>query len=347
MDLLTRVLELKKTLKIEERQRELSALQSRLSDETTWKDHKLSAELSAAATRLEREISDFSDLYELAQIADESDYEGLLEKVDQLEQLVYLNGKYDPGNAILSLFAGAGGVDAQDWAEMLLRMYLRFAETEEYAVEIVEKNLGTEAGIKNATLLIKGDWVYGRLRGEAGVHRLVRQSPYNSKNLRQTSFAMVEVIPEIKNDLEVKIDDKDLKIDVFRASGHGGQSVNTTDSAVRITHTPTGISVVCQNQRSQMQNRETALKILKSRLHSLLERQHKANILELKGNNLANEWGSQIRSYIIHPYKLVKDHRTDFESTDPDQVLSGKIEGFIDAYLKQKLNSDPESNAVN
>jgi len=347
MDLLTRVLELKKALKIEERQQELSILQARLLDEATWKDHKLSAELSTTVARLECQIADFTDLYELAQIADESDYEGLLKKVDQLEQYAYLNGKYDPENAILGLYAGAGGVDAQDWAEMLLRMYLRFLESEKYSVEIVEKTLGSEAGIKNATLLIRGDWAYGRLRSEAGVHRLVRQSPFNSKNLRQTSFAMVEVIPEIKNDLEVKIDDKDLKIDVFRASGHGGQSVNTTDSAVRITHIPTGINVVCQNQRSQMQNRETALKILKSRLYNLLERQHKASILELKGDNVANEWGSQIRSYIIHPYKLVKDHRTDFESTDPEGVLSGKIEGFIDAYLKQKITSESGNDATN
>lgn len=248
------------------------------------------------------------------------------------------SGQFDDHDVILSIYAGAGGTDAQDWAEMLLRMYVRWAESHKYNLTTIDRSSGDEAGIKSATIEIDGPFLFGKLKGEHGVHRLVRLSPYNADNLRQTSFAKVEVLPKIDTPESVEIDEKDLKIDVYRSGGHGGQSVNTTDSAVRITHIPTGIVVAIQNERSQLQNKETAMTILRSKLAQLRVEQHKDKISELKGPNQSAEWGNQIRNYVLHPYKQVKDVRSGYESSDPDKVLDGDLDGFSEAYLESKIS---------
>jgi peptide chain release factor 2 len=255
---------------------------------------------------------------------------------EQAHELAY-NGPHDQSNVIMDIYAGAGGTDAQDWASMLLRMYSRWAEAHDADVTIIAQSDGEEAGIKSVTLEIDGDLMYGKLKGEHGVHRLVRLSPFNSDSLRQTSFAKVVIMPKIDQPDEVAIDEKDLKIDVYRAGGHGGQSVNTTDSAVRITHIPTGITVAIQNERSQLQNKETAMTILRSRLASLMEEQHKEKVEELKGPNQSAEWGSQIRSYVLHPYKQVKDVRSKYETTDVQKVLDGELDPLIKAYQEASM----------
>lgn len=259
---------------------------------------------------------------------------------DKLKSLLKYSGPFDDHNVILSIHAGAGGTDAQDWAQMLLRMYTRFSEKNAWQAKVIEESAGEEAGIKSVTLEMVGQNAYGKLRSEHGVHRLVRLSPFNSDNLRQTSFAKVEVMPMIDKPEELELDEKDLKIDVYRSGGHGGQSVNTTDSAVRITHIPTGITVAIQNERSQLQNRETALTILRSRLAQLRQEQHLEQISELKGPNQSAEWGNQIRSYVLHPYKQVKDLRTRYETSNPDAVLDGELDGLIDAYLDHTISAD-------
>lgn len=245
-----------------------------------------------------------------------------------------LFGKYDDHDALVSVHSGAGGTDAQDWAEMLLRMYLRYAEKSGYEVEIIDKSQGSEAGIKSVVCSVKGSYAFGHFKSEAGVHRLIRLSPYNPSHTRETSFALVEVLPELAEDEQLKIDPKELKIEVSTAGGHGGQSVNTTYSAVRITHIPTGIKVSIQNERSQLQNKAQALKILHGRLSVLEEERRQKEKLKIRGEFHSAEWGNQIRSYTIHPYKLVKDHRTNLESTDPDKVLDGDLDEFVSAYLE-------------
>jgi peptide chain release factor 2 len=258
------------------------------------------------------------------------------EFADRKKELLF-NGEYDDHNAMLRITAGVGGTDAQDWAEMLERMYLRWAEKNGFQTTTVERSTGEEAGIKTSVIGLTGPYAYGRLRSENGVHRLVRLSPFNSDNLRQTSFALVEILPQIDAPEEVALNDKDLKIDVYRAGGHGGQSVNTTDSAVRVTHLPTGIVVAIQNERSQLQNKETAMKILRSKLAQLRLEQHAENISDLHAGESAN-WGSQIRNYVLHPYTLVKDTRTKYEEHDASGVLDGKINGFMTAYLEQNMH---------
>lgn len=281
-----------------------------------------------------------SDMIELIQMSDDSlldEFEqqvnGLESDYSSLRKDLLFDGKYDDHNAILRLSAGVGGTDAQDWTEMLERMYLRWADKSGMKTNIVERSVSEEAGIKSCVIEVTSPYAYGKLRSEHGVHRLVRLSPFNSDNLRQTSFALVEVLPQIDSPEEVQIDEKDLKIDVYRAGGHGGQSVNTTDSAVRITHIPTGIVVAIQNERSQLQNRETAMKILRSKLTQLQLEQRAASITDLQAGESAN-WGSQIRNYVLHPYTMVKDVRTKYEDRDASSVLDGKIDGFIEAYLE-------------
>lgn len=254
-----------------------------------------------------------------------------------LKEELKFNGPYDDHDAILSIYAGAGGTDAQDWAQMLLRMYTRYGEKNNWKVTTVDESAGDEAGIKSITLDIDGPFAYGKLKGEHGVHRLVRLSPFNADNLRQTSFAKVEIMPKIDQPDDLEIDEKDLKIDVFRSGGHGGQSVNTTDSAVRITHLPTGITVSIQNERSQLQNKETAMTILRSRLAQMQLEQHQEKLSELKGPTQSAEWGNQIRSYVLHPYKQVKDLRSRYETSDPDAVLDGNLDPVINAYLEHSI----------
>ncbi len=270
--------------------------------------------------------------------------EAFEKKLKKEEIKLLFSGEYDYSSAILSIHAGTGGTDAQDWAYMLLRMYVRWAEKKGYKVKVVDSLPGEEAGIKNAVLLIEGPWAYGYLKGEKGVHRLIRISPFDSNSRRHTSFASVTLIPEIEEDIEVKIKPEDLRIETMRASGHGGQHVNKTESAVRITHLPTGIVVTCQNERSQYLNKMTALKILRSRLYQLEKQKLEQKKESLIGEKKEITWGNQIRTYTLHPYRIVKDHRTQYESYKVEEVLDGEIDEFIREYLlwdaKQKLSKE-------
>ena len=316
-----------------------------------WNDPKEAQEVVKQQAKLERRIrpwldlqEDIEDLVEMFDLNDdtmrpelESSLTELTVRFGKLKEELKFAGQYDDHDVILNIYSGAGGTDAQDWAQMLMRMYTRWAERSEYQVKVVDETAGDEAGIKNVTIEISGDFAYGKLKGEHGVHRLVRLSPFNSDNLRQTSFAKVDVLPKVDRPEELEIDEKDLRIDVYRAGGHGGQSVNTTDSAVRITHMPTGITVAIQNERSQLQNKETAMTILRSRLIQLQMEQHKEKLGELKGPNQSAEWGNQIRSYVLHPYKQVKDLRTRYETSDAEGVLDGDLTQFVDAYLDYSL----------
>jgi peptide chain release factor 2 len=262
----------------------------------------------------------------------------LAQQFQTLKYQLAFNGPYDDSDVIMSIHAGAGGTDAQDWAQMLLRMYTRWAEAHHYQITTIDQSSGDEAGLKSATVEISGPLAYGKLKGEHGVHRLVRLSPFNSDNLRQTSFAKVEILPKVDSPESVQIDDKDLKVDVYRSGGHGGQSVNTTDSAVRLTHLPTGLTVAIQNERSQLQNKETALTILRSRLAQLQLEQHQDKLDKIKGPNQSAEWGNQIRSYVLHPYKQVKDLRSRYETSQAEAVLEGKIDPLLEAYVEHSFH---------
>lgn len=291
---------------------------------------------------LEQNISELFELVELAKKDKDEALEPELEKrfleikkeFNKLEFFILFSGKYDKNNAIVAIHAGAGGVEAQDWAEMLLRMLLRYCEKKKFQTRIIDESRGQEAGIKSIVFEVSGNYAYGFLRSENGVHRLVRISPFDAEKMRHTSFALIEILPEILQTEELEIQDEDLRIDVFRSGGKGGQSVNTTDSAVRITHLPTGIVVKCQNERSQAQNKETAMKHLRSKLVLLEEERRKNEMSEIRGEFHSAEWGNQIRSYVLQPYKMVKDHRTEYEEQDPQSVLDGNLEGFMESYLK-------------
>ncbi len=340
-------------LKLTKDEKELEELKIQAQAPNFWSDNntaqanlKQQAKLIAHIGPWQTLANELADIIELSKTGDNSLLADLTKQLvnasehfGELKEQLKFNGPYDSNDAIVSIHAGAGGTDAQDWAQMLMRMYLRWAEGHSYKVRILDESSGEEAGLKSTTFEIDGDFVYGQLRGEHGVHRLVRLSPFNADHLRQTSFAKVEVMPKIERPEEVQLDDKDLKVDVYRSGGHGGQSVNTTDSAVRITHLPTGISAAIQNERSQLQNRETALTVLRSRLAQLQLEQHKDHLTELKGPNQRAEWGNQIRSYVLHPYKQVKDLRTSYETSDPDKVLNGQLEPIINAYLEHSLST--------
>ena len=259
------------------------------------------------------------------------------EKLDRMTMEMLFSGQYDSNNAILSVNSGTGGLDAQDWAQMLLRMYIRWSESSGYKVKLIDLSSDPEAGIKTATILVQGQNAYGYLKSEKGVHRLVRISPFDSSGKRHTSFASIDVIPELNEDISVEINQADLKIDTYRSSGAGGQHVNTTDSAVRITHIPTGIVVQCQNERSQHSNKDIAMKLLMAKLIQLKEEENKESIEDLQGKYSQITWGSQIRSYVFQPYKLVKDHRTNEENANVDAVMDGKLDNFMFQYLKQKV----------
>ena len=351
IELANDVAEAMKRLDIEAAQKELDKLKERASAADFWSDNlaaqanvKQQAKLDAKTKPWLELAKDIAETAELAAMDDaklEKELKQKLSKLqkdyDDLKEQLKFNGPYDDHDAIISIHAGAGGTDAQDWAQMLLRMYVRFGEAHKLKVKMIDESAGEEAGIKSATFELSGDFIYGQLKGEHGVHRLVRLSPFNADHLRQTSFAKVEVMPLIERPDEVELDDKDLKIDVYRSGGHGGQSVNTTDSAVRITHIPTGITVAIQNERSQLQNKETAMTVLRSRLAQLQLEQHRDHLTELKGPNQSAEWGNQIRSYVLHPYKQVKDLRTNHETSDPDKVLDGYLDDFIAAYLEHTI----------
>ncbi len=258
----------------------------------------------------------------------------LLKEFESLEFFMLLDGRHDKKNAIVAVHAGSGGTEAQDWAEMLLRMLLRYCEKKNWKTQIIDESKGNEAGIKSTVFRVGGRYAYGHLKSEHGTHRLVRISPFDAEKMRHTSFALVEVIPEIEKEEDIKIDQKDLRIDTFMSGGHGGQSVNTTYSAVRVVHVPTGITVQCQNERSQLQNKETALKILASKLQKLKEEEEKKEREELRGEYKSAEWGNQIRSYVLHPYKMVKDLRSRYETQDPEAVLDGYLDELVEAYLR-------------
>jgi len=295
---------------------------------------------------LEKKTADITELIPLAgedtslQAELQSEIETIASRLDELELEMAFTSEYDARNAILTIHAGAGGTESQDWAEMLLRMYLRWAERRGYKAEILDISPGDEAGIKSAVIGVSGDYACGYLKSEHGVHRLVRLSPFDADHARHTSFVLVEVMPEAEADIDVKIEPDDLRVEVFRSSGPGGQHMQKTSSAVRLTHLPTGLVATCQSERSQHQNKETALKILQSRLLELELVERAEERARLKGKRITAGWGNQIRSYVLHPYKMVKDHRTDYETSNTDAVLDGELDGFITAYLRSIMGKD-------
>ncbi len=316
-----------------------------------WDDPDKAQSVMKELTRLKDQVTVWealskrlNDALELASLGDDELYAEiqqeaafLANQVADLEFRALFSGEYDDENAILAIHAGAGGTEAQDWALMLQRMFIRWAESHNFIVTILDESSGDEAGIKSCLMSIEGDYVYGRLQSERGVHRLVRISPFDASKRRHTSFAKVEVWPDVAEDIEIEIDEKDLRIDRFRASGAGGQHVQKNETAVRIVHLPTGIVVSCQNQRSLTQNMQVAMNILKSQLFDLERRKQEAEMAELKGEDVDAGWGSQIRSYVLHPYKMVKDHRTNYETGNTQAVLDGRLDDFMEAYLKHTL----------
>ena len=351
---------LERSLNLKVLKEKIDCYEKEIAKEGFWDDVENAKKITRESSLLKSKIEKFNELIKkkedcetfLEMIEEEDDdelFEELEEEYSSLQKEIkrqflstLLNGEYDFKNAILTLHAGAGGTESMDWVEMLFRMYSRWAERHKFGVKILNTVYGEEAGIKSISFLVSGENSYGYLKSEAGVHRLVRVSPFDASGRRHTSFASVEVLPEIDEDLEVKISEEDIKMDVFRASGAGGQHVNKTSSAVRLTHIPTGIIAVCQNERSQIQNRNTALKMIKSKLIEIKERQHLEKIEDIKGEQKDIAWGSQVRSYIFMPYTLVKDHRTKFENANISAVMDGDLDEFINAYLIENAKNNLE-----
>jgi peptide chain release factor 2 len=340
-------------LDIDEKAKQAAALLAKSEQPDFWNAPAEAQRLMQEMSRLNAQIEPWyglqkriSEALELTELGDEiaeelaAEAEAIGQEVEKLSTLAMLSGEYDAENAILSIHSGAGGVDAQDWAEMLERMYLRWMEHNGYKAEILDRNDGDEAGIKNVTISVKGRYAYGYLKSEIGVHRLVRISPFNANGKRQTSFAKVELWPDIQGEIDIEINEKDLKIDTYRSSGAGGQNVQKNETAVRITHIPTGIVVQCQNERSQAQNRERAMQVLKSRLFEIERQKQKADLAVLKGDNVDADFGNAIRSYVLHPYQLVKDTRTNYEVGNANAVLDGRLNDFMESYLKATISQN-------
>jgi peptide chain release factor 2 len=343
-------------LDLEGERGKLRDLEAQTSDPNFWHEQGKAQAVMQNASQLKKHLDswdnitkEISDLAELVSTIDENDHKAVKEIADMYDKLtkefetyefeLMFSGEFDQNNAIINISAGSGGTDAQDWAEMLARMYFRFSEKNGFNIKTLEQTSGEEAGIKSISLLVEGTNAYGNLKSEYGVHRLVRLSPFDADNARHTSFALVEALPVIQEE-KFKVSEKDLRIDVFRSGGHGGQSVNTTDSAVRITHTPTGTTATSQNERSQLQNKENALRVLTSKLVVLADKQKAKELSDIKGEPVSAEWGNQIRSYVLHPYTLVKDNRTQYETSDTQSVLDGNLSGFIEAYLRKQASKN-------
>jgi peptide chain release factor 2 len=333
---------------------EISRLEERSAQPDFWLEQKEAKDIMRRLAEQKRVVERWrevekqaSEVAELISLGDsslgaeiQSEVEKLTSRLDEMELEAAFSGEYDSRNAILSIHAGAGGTESQDWAQMLMRMYLRWAERRGYGTEILDVSPGEEAGLKSVVIGVNGAYACGYLKSEHGVHRLVRLSPFDADHARHTSFVLVEVLPEAEADVDVKIAPDDLKVDVFRSSGPGGQHMQKTSTAVRLTHIPTGLVVTCQSERSQHQNKEIALKILRSRLLELELAKRAEERARLRGKRITAGWGNQIRSYVLHPYKMVKDHRTDYQTSDTDGVLDGELDGFINAYLRSKLGEE-------
>ena len=339
---------------LDEKTKKLNLLEKEYNNPEFWNDRKQAEEKIKEINHLKEIINpvliikdniEFLFLYDDFSLKEENNnlseqyqqiYEETLKLLKEQETVAFLGEEFDGKNAIFEIHAGAGGTESQDWAQMLLRMYLRYFDKKGFKYELVDEQPGEEVGIKSVSYIVKGSYAYGYLKAEKGVHRLVRLSPFDANNRRHTSFAAVEVIPEFDNDIDINIDDSDIRVDVYRSSGAGGQGVNTTDSAVRITHIPTGIVVTCQNERSQIKNKEIALQVLRSKLYALKQKENQDKINSIKSSNSNIEFGSQIRSYVLHPYSMVKDHRTGYETSNVDKVLNGNIDEFVDSYLRKE-----------
>ena len=350
-----RIKDLKECLVLDKLENEINELEKKTNESNFWDDNKEASKVLKKIALYKAQISGIheleslnNDFHDLLEMDEDEEIEEMISSISKeinnllakMELEILLSGPFDSNDAIVEIHPGAGGVEAHDWADMLYRMYLRYCDKEGYKVEIIDHLDGEEAGIKSVTFEVKGDYAYGMLKSEKGVHRLVRISPFDANKRRHTSFASVEVTPKIEEAIEIEVKDEDLKVDTYRASGAGGQHINKTDSAVRITHLPTGIVASCQTQRSQIQNREYCLNVIKSKLYEKKMEEQRRELSKIKGESMANEWGSQIRSYVFCPYTMVKDHRSEYQEVDVNAVMDGNIDGFIGAYLKMRQDHD-------